>query len=126
MRAFLLLTGVCLINGCATPYDPSLRPKMLEEARSYIGLTYSEVVGEKGVVYKRAYESNPPHGRVMLDDGTSYGYVFWPAWTQIFFDKNNRVYRIKWDGRDPNGFVHYYSPRAAEWAFDISAPKSDK
>ena len=117
MRAFLLLTGVCLINGCETPYDPSLRPKMLEEARSYIGLTYSEVVGEKGVVYKRAYESNPPHGRVMLNDGTSYGYVDFPSWGQIFFDKNNRVYRFKYKGWGEHG---------KKASFDISAPKSDK
>tara|TARA_B100000459_G_C8535943_1_gene182716 strand:- start:282 stop:638 length:357 start_codon:yes stop_codon:yes gene_type:complete len=118
MRAFLLLTVVCLFSGCNVKvYDNTLRPKQLEEARSYIGLTYSEVVGEKGVVYKRAYESNPPHGRVKLDDGTSYGYVNWPSWSQIFFDKDNRVYRIKTRGNSP----HY--PKSG---FDISAPKSNK
>ena len=120
MRAFLLLTVICLFSGCATRPDPAIgRPIMIKEARSYIGLTYSEVVSEKGVVYKRSHDGTYSHGRVKLDDGTSYGYVFGvvPAWSQIFFDKDNKVYRIKRAGRDSA------TRRAAEWAYDISADK---
>jgi len=123
MKAILLLTVACLLGGCVSGPDPVIgRPKIVKEARSYIGLTYSEVVGGKGVVYKRSHEGNPPHGRVMLDDGTSYGYVYgMPQWSQIFFDKDNRVYRIRWDGEDTSPFSSKYRPRSAEWSYDISA-----
>ena len=69
MRAVLLLFLACLFCGCETVQDPTVgRPHWVAVAKSYLGLTYSEVVKEKGVVYKRSHESNPPHGRVELDD----------------------------------------------------------
>ena len=135
MRVIFALTSVLLISGCSSfvfdlednrPDINKVRPKLVSQAKSIIGLTYTEYVEDGGLVYQKK-NHNAPEGRLSLDNGNTYGYT--PSvhdsavWFQIFFNNANEVYRVKWDGSDQIWGHTYYG---GKWPFDISAPKSDK
>ncbi|HCU87599.1 MAG TPA: hypothetical protein DGP39_08720 [Verrucomicrobiales bacterium] len=98
MRHIKLFAIIFAFAGCTSTVS-------IEEQKAWIhrdmagkfGMTVESIEEQFGVSWKTNSDPQQP-GRVLQDDGSSYGFFYLHGiGVQLYFDKKGKLYRYKWD-----------------------------